>query len=315
FRGQGVQLASASQALIYKAIRQSKPMPDRMKTTIMLDITRYAVQDLTGNLPSDKNIWLSIRDRNISRPIRDFLWKCLHQAYKCGEHWTNAPGFEQRAKCAHCQVEETMEHILLECNAPGQSIIWKLCEELWNRKHSQLPTLKIGTILGCGLAEFKDRKGTIDKGAGRLFKILISESAYLTWLLRCERVINRKNDPARYHTEVEIHNRWLHCINNRLKLDQLLADATIYGNRATKVECVLKTWDGVLMDNQNLPVNWIGQSGVLVGIGSLTIAFPMSVLTRQICNSQFTMSFSILTTCLSVDAKIVEDVVISQFSV
>ncbi|KAJ7676571.1 hypothetical protein DFH06DRAFT_976497, partial [Mycena polygramma] len=213
---QGVHLASASQAILYKAIRQSKPKPDRLKTTIMLDMTRYAVQELTGRLPSDKEIWLSIRDKDITRTIRDFMWMCLHQAYKCGEHWINATGFEQRAPCVHCHVDETMEHILLECNAPGQSTVWKLCEELWNKKHGQFPTLKIGTILGCGIAEFKDRKGVIDKETGRLFKILISESAYLIWLLRCERVISRRNDPAKYHTEVEIHNRWLRCINNRL---------------------------------------------------------------------------------------------------
>ncbi|KAJ7128376.1 hypothetical protein C8R44DRAFT_616098 [Mycena epipterygia] len=108
---QGVQLCGASQATLYKAIRTRKPKPDRMKFTIMLDITRHAISEMTGNTPSDKQIWLSIRDKDITRKISDFMWKSLQQAYKCGHHWRNIPGYGQRAICAHCNVDETMEHI------------------------------------------------------------------------------------------------------------------------------------------------------------------------------------------------------------
>ncbi|KAJ7801834.1 hypothetical protein B0H14DRAFT_2386094, partial [Mycena olivaceomarginata] len=62
-------------------------------------------------------------------------------------------------------------------------------------------------------------------------------------------------------------NQWVACINKRLKIDQLLTDRSRYGNRTLDFKTVLKTWDGVLMDNENLPENWIWQSGVLVGIG------------------------------------------------
>ena len=34
----------------------------RQNTTIMLDITRYAVKDALDNLPLDKQIWESIQD-------------------------------------------------------------------------------------------------------------------------------------------------------------------------------------------------------------------------------------------------------------
>ncbi|KAJ7877250.1 hypothetical protein B0H14DRAFT_2342426 [Mycena olivaceomarginata] len=101
-------------------------------------MTRFAVQDLTGKTPSDKEIWFSIRDKDMTRKIRNFMWKCLHQADKCGTHWRNIPGFEHWATCAHCHVDETKEHILLECNAPGQSVIWKLCRELWQKKHKEM---------------------------------------------------------------------------------------------------------------------------------------------------------------------------------
>ncbi|KAJ6620491.1 hypothetical protein B0H10DRAFT_1632477, partial [Mycena sp. CBHHK59/15] len=100
--------------------------------------------------------------------------------------------------------------------------------------------------------------------ANRLFKIIAGESVFLVWKIRCERLMSRKS----VHSEIEIHNRWTACMNNCLKIDRLLTDTSRYGNRALNINMVLKTWDGVLMDNENLPENWIWQSGVLVGIGN-----------------------------------------------
>ncbi|KAJ7806860.1 hypothetical protein B0H14DRAFT_3091353 [Mycena olivaceomarginata] len=155
----------------------------------MLEMTHFTVQDLNGTIPSDADIWISIRDKDIINTIWGFLWKCCHQGYKGGTHWRNIP------------VDDAMEHILLECNAPGQAVTWNLCKELWLKKHLFPPTLKIGTILGC-----------------------ISESAYLGLSLRCERVISRGNNPEKYHSGSEIHNRWVSRMNRRLKMEQLLTD-------------------------------------------------------------------------------------------
>ncbi|KAJ7127522.1 ribonuclease H-like protein [Mycena crocata] len=261
---QGISLAQSSQALFYRAIRERKAQPERMKTCVMLDITRYAVKDQCGKTPSDEQIWKSIRDKDITRTIRDFLWRGLHQSYKCGTYWHNIPGYEHWGICHTCQVDETLEHILLECSAPGQDLIWKLARELWEKKHRKLPTISLGMIFGCGLAEFKDTKGKEIKEADRLFKIIISESAHMIWKLRNDRVISNH-----VLSDIGIHNKWVMCMNKRLRMDQLLTDISRYGTRATSIECVLQTWDGVLMDNQNLPENWIWQSGVLVGMGML----------------------------------------------
>ncbi|KAJ7906125.1 hypothetical protein B0H13DRAFT_1568251, partial [Mycena leptocephala] len=106
-----------------------------------------------------------------------------------------------------------------------------------------------GLIIGCGLAQFKSSKGKKCNEANRLFKILVSESAFnLVWKLRNDRVVH-----GRVPTETEIHNRWVNSINTRLRLDRLLTDTTRYGNRAMNIKTVLRTWDGVLMDNKNLP--------------------------------------------------------------
>ncbi|KAJ7940068.1 hypothetical protein B0H13DRAFT_2226252 [Mycena leptocephala] len=185
-----------------------------MKTVIMLDKIRYAVQAQCGKTPSDEDIWKSIRHKDIGRKIR-------------------------------------------------QKLIWNLCRELWKMKFPEMPDLSIGLIFRCGLAEVKNSKGKKVTEANRLFKILVSESAFPIWKFRCDRLMSRKS----YHSDSEIHNSWIACINKRLKTDRLLTDTSRYGSRALDIKTVVKTWDGVLMDNENLPDNWIWQSGVLVGVG------------------------------------------------
>ena len=86
-----------------------------------------------------------------------------------------------------------MGHILTECTAPGRHEVWELCRKVWLRKWPTWPVLELGTILGCGLAEFKDDEGRAHPGAARLFRILISESAFLIWSLRCERRIEKQD--------------------------------------------------------------------------------------------------------------------------
>ncbi|KAJ6541496.1 hypothetical protein B0H19DRAFT_1212769 [Mycena capillaripes] len=206
----------------------------------MLDKIRWAIEAQCGKIPSDEEIWHSIRDKHIDRRVRNFLWRALHQAFKCGNYWLNIPTFEHWATCSVCKIDDSMEHALLECQAPGREIIWRLCKELWEKKFMNMPNLSIGLIMACSLTNFKDSKGKNLPQANRLFKIISIE---------------------------QIHNRWVAALNKRLKIDQLLTDRSRYGSRALDIKTVLKTCDGVLMDNRNLPENWIWQSGVLVGIG------------------------------------------------
>ncbi|KAJ7045182.1 hypothetical protein C8F04DRAFT_1206798 [Mycena alexandri] len=260
YRLDGIKLSSGSQSTFYKAIKAEHHKPDRMKTTIMLDITRHAARDLSGKSPTDADIWRSIRNPDISRTTRDFMWRCLHQAYKIGSHWTNIPNFEH-----------------WECDAPGREALWSLAQRLWEMKGFQWPEMNMGRILACGLVDVQNSAGKSDKGANRLFRILISETAHLLWKLRsspqqklrCTRVIERGSDPNRYFSEREIHNKWLYCINTRLKTDALLTDTRKYDKRALKIRVVQDTWNGVLKDPENLPEIWVQQSGFLVGIPPL----------------------------------------------
>jgi hypothetical protein len=102
-------------------------------------------------------------------------------------------------------------------------------------------------------------------GANRLYRILVSESTFLIWKLRCTRIIELGENEMLWPSKQEIHNRWIHVINRRLALDQAMTN-TRYGKKALDKSLVLRTWSGVLKDEASLPEDWIRQPGVLVGI-------------------------------------------------
>ncbi|KAJ7789693.1 hypothetical protein B0H13DRAFT_1454932, partial [Mycena leptocephala] len=121
----------------------------------------------------------------------------------------------------------------------------------------------LGSILGCGLAEFKDEKGKLKRGSQRLYRILISKSAYLIWKLRNNRVISRDGEPA---AEDEIMNKWKFALNQRLQVDKLLANRPIKGKSpALAPQLVLETWSNTLDEESSLPANWLREPRVLVG--------------------------------------------------
>jgi exonuclease III len=265
----GAQLSCMSQALAYQGIRELKQKHHRRSTLVSLDITRHAAKIFSNQLPSDASIWHSIRNNDITRSTRVFLWKMLHRTHKCGDYWSNIPNFEHRRDCHTCGAEDSMEHILTECTIPGQKEIWELAQTLWSGKHAKWPQIKnVGLITGCGLAAFKDKTGKPDEGANRLYRIIISESAHLVWKLRCARVIQLGDNEENWPSRQEIHNRWIHTINRRLLLDQAMTSAK-YESKALKQHTVLQTWCGVLKDESKLAEDWIGKPGVLVGIVAL----------------------------------------------
>jgi ribonuclease HI len=76
-----------------------------------------------------------------------------------------------------------------------------------------------GEIMVCGAI----KKG--DAGASRLYRILLSESAYLIWKLRNKRVIREQDGTS----DREIYNQWKKTINNRLEIDCLLTNERKWG--------------------------------------------------------------------------------------
>lgn len=269
----GQSLASATQATLHQGIRERMTHKDRRETKDRLKTTTDAVRTMRGDPPTEGEIWTSIRHKDLSKGARGFLWKNMHNAYRLGSKWEDIPGMSSRGICSLCGGTESMEHILLECQeSEPRKAVWALAEKLWCLREDEWPEVTLGTILGCNLAGFRanhgDERGKLDEGKNRLFTITISESAHLIWKMRCERVIRHGDDPARRHTPMEAENRWLLAINTRLKLDKLYTNRKVYGKRSMKRATVIKTWHGVLTDEQNLSYDWVRQSGGLVGIAA-----------------------------------------------
>jgi hypothetical protein len=147
-----------------------------------------------------------------------------------GDVWNHIPNYEYRKTCRTCNTTESMTHILTQCATRANCIIWNLAEQTWPHHNDPWPVITIGLILGISCLnipsndnqqnclERNPRTLAIQKGKIRLLQILISESAHLIWVLRCERMIHEDE-----HMDEEIKTRWRRKINERLTCDRITA--------------------------------------------------------------------------------------------
>ncbi|KAJ6582752.1 hypothetical protein B0H10DRAFT_2168247 [Mycena sp. CBHHK59/15] len=196
---------------------------------------------------TDEEIWKSLTTKDILPGI--------HNAHRIGRSWDHIPECEERAVCANCNnVVEDLDHILLKCKCPGQELVWKASETLWKEKEEEWP------------------EGKIKAGTQWLYRILMSESAYVIWKLRNDRRITRNGTPA---TEQEILNKWKFAINQRLQVDITLANRPHKGKHpALAPQLVLTTWSGTLDNEHDLPANWLREPRVLVGNHAFSQTHP-----------------------------------------
>ncbi|KAJ7671504.1 RnaseH-domain-containing protein [Mycena polygramma] len=261
----GAKLKAMTQSKAYKIIRKLKmeresyrDMLDRRATTQNLAIAKAAATaPNSGGPPPARKFWRSTFDKDISRSIRFFLWMLIHGGYKVGKYWDNVRNHQHRGQCPKCGVHESMDHILTECQEPGQKEIWDLASEMWRLKTGKDLRPTVGQIMASGVTTQDD------PGTTRLYKILVTESAHLIWRIRNERRIQQKG-PAPI---AEIRNRWLKTMNNRLAIDCAMTDTLKYGKKALKMPMVKKTWKKVLKDEHSLVKDWPKTVGVLVGVG------------------------------------------------
>ncbi|KAG1797200.1 RnaseH-domain-containing protein [Suillus variegatus] len=270
---QGAKLSKIKQKTAYKVLMIKKQIDYKRPTLGMLDITRYAVEALTKTLETDGTIWQGCRNNDLSKKVQIFIYKMLNNAFHIGDFWTQIPNFGHQARCQSCGEEpESMEHILTQCTNPIRKKIWSLAKNLWPNKHSPWPEPSLGLILGSGNVSLPKNTqapnennqicDATTKGASRLLRILISESAYLIWVIRCERVIR---DQA--HTDEHVTKQWTNIINQRLQLDRVTACKT---KRSTKTTSqIYHTWADVIEinnDKYETGKDWVTALEVLVGI-------------------------------------------------
>ncbi|KAJ3757153.1 RNase H-domain-containing protein [Lentinula raphanica] len=266
----GAKLSLMTQARAYKAIRQFKKTKrqyqralDRRNTRINTGRAKSVIKEIMELEPSSKTLWKSLRHKDFSRKFRYFIWMVAHEGYKIGDYWQHITNFEHRANCHPCGVTESMDHILTECQCPGQQLIWELTREICTRKGLEWNEPSLGLILGAGIIKPTKREGRSSDGDARFLRIVISESAHLIWKIRCERVIKGRNAPS----HEEITRRWKKSIEARLELDHLMI-TTQFRKRCLSRGLVKRTWKDVISDEDNLPDEWMGEAGVLVGIRS-----------------------------------------------
>ncbi|KAJ7744328.1 hypothetical protein B0H16DRAFT_1664035 [Mycena metata] len=230
----GAKLSKLTQSTAYKLIKSLREKVSRKATDEVVKLVQSTVKQLYLYMPTTTMVWKSTRHKDMTRQIRSFLWQCLHSSLRIGKYWEHIPECEDRELCPTCGVTEDLDHIMVQCNRPGQAEVWKLAEKLWLKKGHTWPAPTVGAILGCRLATFK--------------------------------VDGRKEgkDPA---SEREIHNRWVHVINERLEIDRSLKDQLRYGKQYSVAPSLVRdTWKGILEDEANLPENWLRGPEVLVGI-------------------------------------------------
>ncbi|KIJ28350.1 hypothetical protein M422DRAFT_189795, partial [Sphaerobolus stellatus SS14] len=103
----------------------------------------------------------------------------------------------------------------------GQRVIWDLTRILWSQSGLPWPGANLGTVLGCGLAHYKNDKGKPDSANRCLFKIIISESAYLIRKIRCKWRIQQQGDPEQKITDHKVRNRWRKMFTTQTHMDIL----------------------------------------------------------------------------------------------
>jgi len=224
FNKRRAKLAIMTQKKLYRMIMAQHQVNDQEATMANMDTIRAAVYELSNERPTDKSVFTSLRRREHPTKIKNFLYKTIHNAYKCGKYWRHIPGFEERAECHVCNTEDSMMHILTECRASGQEKIWKLAEELWERRGLPWVSPTIGLILGSNTINFCNHKGKALQGANRLYAILIAESAYLIWKRRCEWKIQNEEDPEKIPSDDQIHKQWSYTINRCFRMECLMTN-------------------------------------------------------------------------------------------
>lgn len=262
----GAKLQSMTQAILYKGIIENREETHRRTTNINLERIALSAKTRIGYIPEARHIWASLKNKDISRNIRAFLWKAIHGAHRCGKFWSHIPNYEHRAICPSCGVNEDMDHILTECQSSGQRVIWKNAINIVAMKGQRLEKPNIGTLFSCALK--RNDKRQQNKAIDRFYSIIISESLFLVWKIRCEWRIQRDSDPLQIHTDTEVHNRWVQTINYRLKMDCLMTNKK-YERKALSKQLVLQTWRNTLANEDEIPNDWVSNTGVLVGIETL----------------------------------------------
>ncbi|KAF6751795.1 hypothetical protein DFP72DRAFT_764106, partial [Ephemerocybe angulata] len=242
----GAKLSVLSQSELYKGVRHYHKPDSRASTHRMVEKALDAIEAASDTRPPPSHLWLALKKRRhktLTQKWCAFNWKALHSAHKVGDYWRHTRLKDARMPCAECNAPtESLEHILLECRVSHQELIWKLVKSQWELTGREWPGVTMAVILGISAFQLRDQDGGIDYPLTRLFQILVSESCYLIWCLRCEWRIGHEANPTKRHSIHEVVARWRSAINKRLRIDWKLTSKSVYKKKAIPQRIVARTW-------------------------------------------------------------------------
>lgn len=260
----GAMLSRMTQKLAYGGIREMKRKEERKTTFEITDRVMDTIAAETGRVITKETLWKSLRNKSIPRKIRDFLWTALHGAQKVGAFWKNVPNCQSWANCVVCGQEESMEHILTECQAEAAMEARRLMGSILRKKNNWLPKVTFGTILGASTVTYAEKMKRPTRGLDRLYMIIVHETAHLIWRMRCERTIEWGDKPEKWHTRMEARNRWYTAVNRQIKMDRALTWKR-NGRAGLSKEMVYETWEGLMDEKERGIMDWMSLGEVLVG--------------------------------------------------
>ena len=268
----GMRLSCITQSNAYKGIINLKKHAPRQSMTRNMQQIKTKIREEGIRIPHENQVWAHIRHSDIQLRISDFLWKLIQGALKIGSYWDNIPGYEDRMMCTPCICTESAEHIFLHCNAPGQNQLWSLAKKTWEHTGCTWPNLSVESLILCATRSWKAPFCSQDpRGLTRLWRIIISETMHLIWIIRCERVIKHENDPQKFHTTKELTARWVKRINNRIAIDKAMTKPRPPLSNL-QPELVKSTWQTIIDVPEEHKSDWHKKSWVLVGIAKVIYA-------------------------------------------
>ncbi|KAL1678374.1 hypothetical protein EV122DRAFT_212168 [Schizophyllum commune] len=191
----GAKLACLTQREAYRTIRPKPQEAERKATVPQMKKIKRAQRSRGAREPTRTEIWRAMSVPEFRRPVKQFMFKTVHDAHKCGKYWTRMDKEElkKRGYCTECstpssRIVESIRHVLFECKAPERERLWDVAREVCESKGVPWEPPKMGNVLGCGLRRLADG-GKTNGGKTRLYRIVMSECAYMIWLARNERVI------------------------------------------------------------------------------------------------------------------------------
>jgi hypothetical protein len=114
------------------------------------------------------------------------------------------------------------------------------------------------------------------EGKDRLRAIVVTEAAWVIWVLRGEWRIEDDGDPTKKPTKPDSENRSIYALNQKLTLDIMASDEKKYKKKAIDGDLSLITWSNVVNSNQTLEksLKYHRNCGVLVSIGPPGVTHP-----------------------------------------